>query len=335
MASSSFKKCEGESTRKPNWLELPIDLTKNILQRLDTLDIMLSARNVCHLWWHIFKDPLMWRTIHISNIEHIPYNFCSLEKIVRCVVDLSCGHLEDIALELFCTDDLLKYIAHRASNLRRLQISDCNNISNRGLVEFVKMFSQLEELHISFKYLSKESIEVIGRFCPLLKSLNFDGPLDTYFDFYDEVFAIGKTMPGLRHLSFSRIVFDNDQLFAILDGCPLIESLDLQHCFVRHLSPSMEKRCREQIKDFQLPIYNDYEDDIGEDGFAYMPFEHYDDEFWEQDYKFAIATWSHKGFRYPADCCVKGCTCRSLNYSKHYPKFSYIDLKKYVSGTVL
>ncbi|CAL5203196.1 unnamed protein product [Lathyrus oleraceus] len=259
--ASSDKKSKGESTRKPNWLELPIDLTKNILQRLDTLDILISARNVCPLWWHICKDPSMWRTIRIYNIEFIPYDFCCLEKIVRCAVDLSCGHLEDIALELFCTDDLLEYIAHRASNMRCLRISDCNNISNKGMIEFVKMFSLLEELYISFKYLSKDSIEVIGRFCPLLKSLNFDGPLFTYFAFYDEVFAIGKAMPGLRHLSFSRIVFDNDQLFAILDGCPLIESLDLRNCLIRHLSPSVKKRCRKQIKDFQLPIYNSYEDD--------------------------------------------------------------------------
>lgn len=146
------------------------------------------------------------------------------------------------------------------------------------MIEFVKMFSLLEEIYISFKYLSKDSIEFIGRFRPLLKSLNFDGPIFTYFAFYDEVFAIGKVMSGLRHLSFSRIVFDNDQLFAIIDGCPLIESLGLHNYLIRHLSPSVKKRCHKQIKDFQLPIYNSYEDDSDGDGFAYMPMEEYDDD---------------------------------------------------------
>ncbi|XP_058783583.1 putative F-box/LRR-repeat protein 23 [Vicia villosa] len=245
--------------------------------------------------------------------------------IVRRAVDLSRGHLEDIAIELFCTDDLLKYIAQRASNLRRLKIPECNKISNEGLIEFVKMFSLLEELHISFKHLSNDSIEVIGRFCLLLKSLNLEVSIYyTYFDFHDELFAIGKAMPGLRHISFFRIVFDNDQLFAILDGCPLIKSLDLQNCFVRHLSPSVEKRCREKIKDFQLPIYNNYEDDYYDDdddiigGFAYMFIENYEDYDWEGRYNYVAANRLRDGFRDLAKCLVTGCTCCSMSLSTHY-----------------
>ncbi|KAL5076885.1 hypothetical protein RYX36_015869 [Vicia faba] len=307
--ASSVKKSKRESTRKPNLLELPVDLTKNILQRLDTLDILISARNVCSLWWHICKDPLMWRIINISNVHHIPYHFCCLDKIVRRAVDLSRGHLEDIDIQLFCTDDLLKFIAHRASNLRRLKISNCNKISINGLIEFMKMFSLLEELHISFKHLSKDSIQVIGRFCPLLKSLNLEVPQYTHFDFYDDVFAIGKAMPGLRHLSFSRIVFMNDQLFAILDGCPLIESLDLQYCHVRGLCPSVEKRCRQQIKDFQLPKNNDYKEygnyfDTYEDGWCYTHIEDYRDDDWEEDFKIADAMQLRKGFRHLSQYCV-------------------------------
>ncbi|XP_058783581.1 putative F-box/LRR-repeat protein 9 [Vicia villosa] len=305
----SVKKSKGESTRKPNWLELPIDLIKNILQRLDIVEILTIACYVCPLWWNICKDPLMWRIIHISNIELIPLNLCCLEKIIRRAVDLSCGHLEDIAIELFCTDDLLKYIAHRASNLRRLKIADCNKISTKGLIEFVKMFSLLEELHISFKHLSKNSIEVIGQFCPLLKSLNLVAPEYAHFDFNDEVFAIGKTMPGLRHLSFSRIVFMNDELFSILDGCPLVENLDLQYCHVRDLSPSMEKRCREQLKDFRLPKNNKFMKygnyfDNDEDDFYYTSIEDYLDDDWEKDFKFAARMKLHQDFNHLGQYCV-------------------------------
>ncbi|CAI8597206.1 unnamed protein product [Vicia faba] len=128
-------------------------------------------------------------------------------------------------------------------------------------------------------------------------------------------------MPGTCHLSFSRIVFDNYQLFSILISCPLIESLDLQYYYVRGLSPNVEKRCREQMKVFQLPIYNDYMDDYDGDGFAYMPFEKYDDDYLEMDYKFDITTWSHKGLRNSDQWCVTGCTYRNLNSLKYYPKF--------------
>jgi hypothetical protein len=53
----------------PNWLELPRDITSNILQRLGVVEILTNACNVCPYWWSICKDPRMWRTIHMSNNE--------------------------------------------------------------------------------------------------------------------------------------------------------------------------------------------------------------------------------------------------------------------------
>ncbi|GAU42388.1 hypothetical protein TSUD_123840 [Trifolium subterraneum] len=283
----SSEKCSNRKPRKPNWLELPTDLMKNILQRLDTVDIVTIARLVCPQWRNICKDPLMWRTIHISDIElnDMRFSFRCLEKICRCAIDLSCGHAEDIAIKLFGTDDLLKYMAHRTRRLRRLQISNCSNISNKGLIECVKKFSLLEELDISFyKKLSKKFLEDIGRCCPLLKSLNLANEFYVQVYFAHQVFAIAKTMSGLRHLAFSGIVCGDDELLAILNGCPLLYSLDLQNCVCQHqLNPSLVKRCHEQIKDLQLPTFSpdDGYDDDG--GLAYMDtFEDtYANEYWE------------------------------------------------------
>jgi F-box/leucine-rich repeat protein 2/20 len=115
----------------------------------------------------------------------------------------------------------------------------------------------LEELDISFDDDSIDddyfegSLEEIGRCCPLLKSLNFRRMISC--EYFEDAFAIAKTMSGLRHLTLKRIVLSNDQLLAILDGCPLLESLDMQKCPIFELSESLEKRCREQIKDLQLP----------------------------------------------------------------------------------
>jgi hypothetical protein len=107
------KKPKDDSTKKPNWLELPIDLTKNILQRVDTFDIVKSVRYVCPLWWNIYKDPHMWRTIHMCNIEFELFGMDYLEKIARRAIDLSCGHVEDVDIDYFATDDLLKYLSER------------------------------------------------------------------------------------------------------------------------------------------------------------------------------------------------------------------------------
>lgn len=110
------KKSELRSTKGPNWLELPIDLTANILQRLDIVDRVTSACLVCPLWWNICKDPLMWRSIDMINYRRSPrwsYYFKDLEKICIYAVERSCGHLEDIHIEWFASDDLLKCLANR------------------------------------------------------------------------------------------------------------------------------------------------------------------------------------------------------------------------------
>ncbi|PNX55582.1 hypothetical protein L195_g049212, partial [Trifolium pratense] len=87
--------------------------------------------------------------------------------------------------------------------------------------------------------------------------------------------AIAKTMPGLCHLAVSGIAFGDDELLAILNGCPLLDSLDLQNCTCQpKLSLTLVKSCHEQIKDVQLPtIYiddsDDDDDDDDDDGLAY------------------------------------------------------------------
>jgi F-box/leucine-rich repeat protein 2/20 len=125
----------------------------------------------------------------------------------------------------------------------------------------------LEELDISYnKKLSKDSIDVVGRCCPLLKSLKYAKCYyhyddDEYIDRNDEAFAIAETMPGLHHLSISGTVLDYNGVLAILDGCPLLESLDLSRCSVLYLGTSLENRFFEQIKNAALPLSDsDYDD---------------------------------------------------------------------------
>jgi F-box/leucine-rich repeat protein 2/20 len=72
-------------------------------------------------------------------------------------------------------------------------------------------------------------------------------------DCVDQAFAIAKTMPGLRHLKLTRIVLHYVTLIAILEGCPLLESLDVQKCHRLYVSRSLRKWCHEQIKVLQLP----------------------------------------------------------------------------------
>lgn len=112
MMASCSSRLKGESTtRDPNWLELPRDVTANILHRLDILEIVRSARRVCSEWRNIFKDPLMWHSIDMSFHYSLWGDY--LVDICRYAVGQSDGRVENIDIDDFATDDLLKYIANR------------------------------------------------------------------------------------------------------------------------------------------------------------------------------------------------------------------------------
>ncbi|WJX32185.1 hypothetical protein P8452_20539 [Trifolium repens] len=195
----------------------------------------------------------MWREIHMGTF-HLYFEYSvratpdldRLVKICQYAVDLSSGHLEKIDLYRFGTDDLLHYIADRASNLRSIQLDSCIRISDEGLCEVAKKFPLLQEVYISNGFQSKKTLEVIGQSCPLLKSLTYYGM--SYITWDDAAFVIAKTMPGLRHLDIHGNPLSDVGLIAILDGCPLLESLDIRGCHNLDFSGNLWKRLHNQIK---------------------------------------------------------------------------------------
>ncbi|XP_045831083.1 F-box protein SKIP19-like [Trifolium pratense] len=238
-------------TPLPNWLELPREITINILQRLDTVEIVTSVCVVCPLWWNICKDPLMWRTIGIISLSYFDER---LEKICRYAVDRSSGYLKDIYIKKFATDDLINHIANSTSELRCIKLEECHGISSQVFSEVVKKQPFLEELEIAYcDFTGTEFFEYIGRCCPLLKSLKFSRCFEESDKCDDIAFAIAKTMSTLRHLTIINIGLTNDGLLAILDGCAVLESLDLRGCRHLDLDGSLGKRCNEQIKELRFP----------------------------------------------------------------------------------
>ncbi|KAK2387799.1 hypothetical protein QL285_061541 [Trifolium repens] len=241
-------------------------MTVNILQRLSTVDIVTSACLVCPLWWNICKDPFMWRTIQITKLNNNSHS--DLLKICRYAIDRSCGRLEEIEIKRFGTDDLLRYIAKNCSHLRYLGLVKCCEISDEGLIEAAKQLPLLEELDILFSYFTKDSLEVIGKSCPLLKSLKYNIGDNGDDIWYNEPFSFIKSMPQLRHLESRSDLLNGDELLSILDECPLLESLDVEACDYLFLTGDELKRCRDQIKNLRLPFR--YEDDFFYDDDTYF-----------------------------------------------------------------
>lgn len=137
-------------------------------------------------------------------------------------------------------------------------------LSDKGFIDAVRKLPQLEEVDISWCNLSMDSLEALGRSCPLLKVLKFDRAEEYYIAFDDdddaEALIIAETMSRLSHLDIKGINLTDVGLLAILDGCPLLQYLDIEECSILDLSESLKKRCHEQIKNLKLPNLNSYDD---------------------------------------------------------------------------
>ncbi|XP_071686738.1 F-box protein SKIP19-like [Rutidosis leptorrhynchoides] len=246
--------------KKPtaNWLELPTDLTANILQRIGVFDILNNAEKVCTTWRKICKDPAMWKVISMDNPE------CTngrpvCQEICKHLVDRSQGQLVDLSITDFCTDELLRYISDRASQLKRLEVKYCFGEMYGEWGVYFKKFPLLEELSIERTDIGPDDIKAAGQYCPMLKTLRvnqtFYGILDKDDDCVNNTaIAIAKNLPNLRHLQLIGDSMTNIGLQAIMDGCTHLESLDIRQCLYIDLKKDdIGKKCSERIKNLKLP----------------------------------------------------------------------------------
>lgn len=251
MASSS------RSPQAPPWVELPEGITEKILQKLGAFEILCTAQRVCTTWRRLCKDPSMWRVIDMRfsgiaalwELENYP------DKICIRAVDLSQGNADHINIEYFGSDSLLNYIALRSSQLKRLQLAFCYNVSAEGVSEAVKKFPLLEELHLSFISITQEAIESIGRSCPRLKSFELNHRVCSFqrMEYDEEAVAIAGNMRELQHLQLIGNKMTDDGLLTILNGCTHLESLDMRQCFNLRFGGNLRTKCSQQIKKLRWP----------------------------------------------------------------------------------
>ncbi|XP_071719346.1 putative F-box/LRR-repeat protein 9 [Rutidosis leptorrhynchoides] len=232
-----------------NWFDLPPELKVNILSRIGHFEILESAQYVCSDWYKVCKDPSMWKVINLFRLRETFYlsevsygGLPGIWKICKNVVDRSGGQLVDIRIPDLRTDEILMYVADRASQLKRLymRVGRSDDSSIKTLHKALKKFPLLEELKVDCEYLTNEAIESAGRYCPLLKTLSFfqEREFSSFLKVNDEIgVAIGENLHELRHLKLINNTISNIGLKAILD---------------------------EQIRHLTLPDFH-YEDDENED----------------------------------------------------------------------
>ncbi|XP_010422442.1 PREDICTED: putative F-box/LRR-repeat protein 23 [Camelina sativa] len=253
-----------------NWAELPPEVTSSILLRLGAIEILQNAQKVCKPWHRVCKDPSMWRKIDIDNRDDRAFFKYKLDSMCRHAVDRSQGGLVEIEIWYYGTNDLIKYITDRSSNLKSLGLARCMLLTDEGVAKAVSKVPLLEELEVSYCLFTGESLRAIGQSCPNLKTLKLNRNPEIMFSncgLDDNAKAIAGSMPELRHLQILGNGLTNKGLKAILDGCPHLEHLDIRECYNIDLFGDLMKRCVERIKDLRLPGDSTDNDSDGDEYF--------------------------------------------------------------------
>ncbi|CAI8608807.1 unnamed protein product [Vicia faba] len=92
------------------------------------------------------------------------------------------------------------------SHLHSMGLVDCWNISDKGCCEAVRKLLRLEMIDILLTNLHKDSLKILGRSCPLLKSLTYSIERSLEYREYNAIaFVIAETMFELLRYSRRRV----------------------------------------------------------------------------------------------------------------------------------
>ena len=140
----------------------------------------------------------------------------------------------------------------RSPALKAVGLVSCGGVSNEGFTQLVARCPLLEDLMLVLcpKIGGRDVYEATGRACPQLRRFRLR---KRAFCFHGSGEALGvAAMHGLRTLALLGSDVTNDELAAVLDGCPHLESLDLSECFNIVADDALRARCA-RIKSLVLP----------------------------------------------------------------------------------
>ncbi|OEL17172.1 hypothetical protein BAE44_0021810 [Dichanthelium oligosanthes] len=177
--------------------------------------------------------------------------------MVKVAVDRSMGQLEVFFGKYFVTDELLKYIGDRSSSLKVLKLISCHEVSNKGFTELVTKSPLLEDLSLELcpKIGGRNVYACTGKACPKLKRFSLRRECFRFSLNYPRrvAEALGiAVMCELRSLSLISSNITNDELVAILDGCPRLETLCLRDCYKVIADGPLRAKCA-RVKTLTLP----------------------------------------------------------------------------------
>ncbi|KAM0886553.1 hypothetical protein ACQ4PT_029646 [Festuca glaucescens] len=107
----------------PDWAELPYDALLAVLHRLDDVDVLAGAGQVCRLWRHAARDePELWRRVGVRPSHNVDVTSRAvLCGLARAVVRRAAGRCEAFCGEAAVDDSVLSLLGRRGRQRRGRQ----------------------------------------------------------------------------------------------------------------------------------------------------------------------------------------------------------------------
>ncbi|CAO2164067.1 unnamed protein product [Urochloa humidicola] len=241
-----------------DWASLPPDILISVFLVLGPYDIMRGADRTCTAWRRVaVDDPDLWRRIDMGDV--LPFS-AGGRAVVGAAMDRAAGQCE--AFSGPCDNHLLFLVAERAPSLKVLHLTHLY-APNKVLTLVLKRLPLLEDLEISPSYVSTPTENLLGSICqdcPRLKKLRLN--CSESFGYDNNGYGVAmETIRGeitpmreLRSLELFHCELTAQGLGAILDNCPLLETL----CITGFMygGGKMEEKLRQKcaaVKNLTLP----------------------------------------------------------------------------------
>ncbi|CAL1358701.1 unnamed protein product [Linum trigynum] len=239
-----------------DWADLTRECLLNVLSRLSVEDRWRGAMLVCKSWLAASTDSSLHTAFDLDARFDSGPDFPRwwspeferrIDSMLRSAITWSDGTLVVIRTR-HCSDRSINFAAERCPKLEILSVQSSPNVTDASMARIASNCSQLRELDLSYCHeISHEALALVGRNCPNLTTLkrNFYNYLDSSqhqrsvpneylmacpLEADSEAAAIGKFMPGLKHLELRFLRLTGKGIASICEGCSNLEFLDLSGC---------------------------------------------------------------------------------------------------------
>uniref|UniRef100_A0A8C4UF54 F-box/LRR-repeat protein 17 n=1 Tax=Falco tinnunculus TaxID=100819 RepID=A0A8C4UF54_FALTI len=180
----------------PDINQLPPSILLKIFSSLSLNERCLSASLVCKYWRDLCLDFQFWKQLDLSSRQQV-------------------------------TDELLEKIASRSQNITEINISDCRNVSDRGVcILAIKCPGLLRYTAYRCKQLSDTSIIAVASQCPLLQKVHV-GNQDRLTD--EGLKQLGSKCRELKDIHFGQCYKISDEgMMIIAKGCLKLQRIYMQ-----------------------------------------------------------------------------------------------------------